>query len=63
VNNIEVFYQLEQARLTKLRQDTQLRSLIKPQHVSLRLRTAKALRHWAYQLSPELELQHQSQLQ
>jgi hypothetical protein len=60
VNNIEVIYQLEQARLTKLRQEVQLRSLIKAQHPSLRLRTAKALERLAYRLSPELELQHQS---
>lgn len=56
----EVLFKLEQQRLEKVRQDVQLRSLIKPQHLSLRLRTAKTLRGWAYQLSPELELHHQS---
>jgi IS5 family transposase len=53
--NTEVLYQLEQQRLEKFRQDAQLRSLIKPQPFSLRLRTAKTLRQWAHQLSPELE--------
>jgi hypothetical protein len=60
MNNIEVFYQLEQVRLERLRHEVQLRSLIKSQRPSLRLRTAKVLERWAYQLSPELELQHQS---
>jgi hypothetical protein len=60
VNNTEVLYQLEQARLSKLRQEAHLRSLIKSQHPSLRVKTAQTLKQWAYRLSPELELQHQS---
>jgi hypothetical protein len=55
VNNIEVIYKLEQERLEKLRHEAHLYSLIKPQHISLRLRTARTLKHWAYRLSPELE--------
>jgi hypothetical protein len=51
----EVIYKLEQQRLEKLRQEIQLRSLIKPQPSNLRLRTAKTLRQLAYWLSPELE--------
>jgi hypothetical protein len=51
----EVLLKLEQQRLEKLRQDAQMYSLIKPQHLSLRLRTARVLKHWAYRLSPELE--------
>jgi hypothetical protein len=59
MNNTEDLLKLEQARLDKLRQDAQLRGLIKPQPINLRLRTAKVLERWAYRLSPELKLQHQ----
>jgi hypothetical protein len=55
MNNHEVLYKLEQERLEQLRQDALIHNLIKSQRPSLRLRTARVLKHWAYRLSPELE--------
>jgi hypothetical protein len=55
MNNTEVLYRLEQARLEKFRQDAYLHSLLKQQRPSLRLRTARALRHLALRLYPEVE--------
>lgn len=54
----EVIHKLQQERLEKLRQDAQLRNLIKAHQPSLRLRTAQTLRAWAQRLSPEPETRH-----
>jgi hypothetical protein len=55
--NTEVLYKLEQERLEKFRQDAYLYSLLNQQKPSLRLRTARALRHLALRLYPEVETQ------
>jgi hypothetical protein len=53
----EVLFKLEQQRLEKVRQDIQLRSFLKTQHPSLRLRTARVLHSLAVRLYPEVETQ------